>query len=54
MYNMTGVPVKNYTIEQTGEGVLTIMGSELNPGMYLYSLIVDGIEVDTRRMILTE
>jgi len=33
---------------------ITIKGSELNPGMYLYTLIVDGKEVDTKRMILTE
>jgi len=29
-------------------------GGELQPGMYLYSLIIDGKEMDTKRMILTE
>jgi len=31
-----------------------IMGSELKAGMYIYSLIIDGKENDTKRMILTE
>jgi hypothetical protein len=32
----------------------TIQGSEFQAGMYLYSLIADGKEVDTKRMILTK
>jgi len=32
---------------------ITINGSELTAGMYLYSLIVNGQEVVTKRMILT-
>ncbi|MDR2056721.1 MAG: tail fiber domain-containing protein [Dysgonamonadaceae bacterium] len=38
----------------TGENTLTIRGSELQAGMYLYSLIADGKEVDTKKMILTD
>jgi hypothetical protein len=37
-----------------GDNDLTIRGSELQAGMYLYSLIADGKEVDTKRMILTK
>ncbi|GHT42059.1 hypothetical protein FACS189437_09680 [Bacteroidia bacterium] len=37
-----------------GENTLTIRRSELHAGMYLYSLIADGKEVDTKRMILTK
>ena len=33
---------------------VTIQGSSLQRGMYLYSLIADGQEVDTKRMILTK
>ena len=40
--------------EQGGEGSQWISGSELTAGMYLYSLIVDGKEVDMKRMILTK
>ena len=38
---------------QTGQNSLFIEGSKLEAGMYLYSLVVDGQEVDTKRMILT-
>jgi hypothetical protein len=54
IYNMSGAPVKTIPILQKGKGSITIVGSELNPGMYLYTLIADGKEVDTKRMILTE
>jgi hypothetical protein len=37
-----------------GAHTLTIKGSELKPGIYLYALIADGKEVDVKRMILTE
>jgi len=33
---------------------ITFSGSELAAGMYFYALIVDGKEVDTKRMVLTE
>jgi len=35
------------------DGEIQINGYDLKPGMYLYSLIVDSSEVDTKRMILT-
>jgi hypothetical protein len=54
IYNMSGAPVKTIQIFQKGKGSITINGAELNPGMYLYTLIADGKEVDTKRMILTE
>jgi len=33
---------------------LTIEASEFTPGMYIYSLIADGKEIDSKRMIVTE
>ena len=39
--------------ELDANGKLTLNGSELEAGMYLYSLIVNGEEVSTKRMILT-
>ena len=37
-----------------GQNSVTIQGSTLQAGIYLYSLIADGQEVDTKRMILTK
>lgn len=43
-----------YPIKGRGRGSITIDGKQLVPGMYLYSLIIDGVEIETRRMIITE
>lgn len=54
VYNMNGNPIKNYKLINKGTNELIINSNELNTGMYIYSLIVDGKEIDTKRMIITE
>jgi len=54
IYNMQGSQVKSYTITNRGNTSITIDGYTLDAGMYLYSLIADGKEVDTKKMILTK
>lgn len=54
IYDLQGGQVKSYRIQQIGEGEIHIPASELNPGMYIYNLIVDGQEVSSRRMVLTD
>lgn len=41
-------------VNQKGEGAIIIEGNSLTQGMYIYSLIVNGNEVDAKRMILTD
>lgn len=53
VYNMQGAQIKVFPIVARASGNIIINGNELSPGMYLYSLIADGMEVDTKRMILT-
>ena len=53
IYNMQGRQVKNFDIRKTGRNSITLEGSSMQPGMYMYSLIADGREVDTKKMILT-
>jgi len=53
IFNMQGALVKQIQLQRQQQNV-TINGSELTAGMYLYSLIVDGKEIDTKRMILTK
>lgn len=50
---MNGRQLRAYDLDADADAV-TIRGNELDAGMYLYSLIVNGEEVDTRRMILTK
>jgi hypothetical protein len=53
VYDLQGKQVKQTILSDRGDSSLLISGSELTPGMYLYSLIVNGQEVDTKRMIIT-
>lgn len=54
IYNLEGKQMKNIPVSGRGDVSVKISGSELNAGMYLYTLIVDGKVVDTKRMILTQ
>jgi len=54
IYNMQGSQVKSFNINERGNTSITIEGSSLDAGMYLYTLIADGKEVDTKKMILTK
>lgn len=54
IYNMNGTQLQQYSITGKGKQMVTIFGSTLEPGMYLYALVIDGREVDTKRMILTK
>lgn len=54
IYNLQGNQIKQIRIEEKGYGSVVINGYELTPGMYMYTLIVDGKEIDTKKMILTE
>jgi len=51
---MNGVQIKSKPISNKGIGSIVIDASELRPGMYLYTLIIDDKEIDTKRMILTQ
>jgi len=53
VFNMNGQQLRSYNDLQAGEGSIEVQANDLEAGMYLYSLIVDGKEVATRRMILT-
>jgi trimeric autotransporter adhesin len=54
IYDMNGTQLKCIPLHLSGYGNITINGSELKAGMYMYSLIADGHLVDTKRMVLTD
>jgi hypothetical protein len=54
IYNMNGTQLQQYNINGKGKQTVTINGNSFVPGMYLYALVIDGREVDTKRMILTK
>ena len=53
VYDMNGRQVNSFN-NLSRKGSLTIEGSTLDAGMYIYSLIIDGQEIATKRMILTK
>lgn len=54
IFDMQGKLMKTIVLEQKEKGSITIDANSLYPGMYLYSLVVDNKEVDTKRMIITQ
>ncbi len=54
VHDLNGGQVKVYDINERGDASLIIRASELNMGMYTYTLVTDGAIVDTKRMILTD
>jgi hypothetical protein len=54
IHSLNGEEIKSYNISSSGLGEIVINAAELNPGMYLYTLIVDNTIIDTKRMILTQ
>lgn len=53
IFDMTGKTLKQIPVSGSQQSV-TIQGYEFSAGMYLYSLIVNGQEIDTKRMILSK
>ena len=54
IYDMNGTQIERIDITERGSSSVVIEAGKLNAGMYLYSLIVDGNIVDTKRMVLTK
>jgi hypothetical protein len=54
IYDMQGKPMASHEISQYGKASHTLKARALDPGMYLYTLVADGKEVGTKRMMLTE
>ena len=52
MYSLNGNLLLTKPITQLGNGSVIINGNELEAGMYIYTLTVDGQEIDSKRMII--
>ncbi len=54
IYDITGKELYRQDITEKGKGSISISGDKLLPGMYMYSLIVDGETTATKRMVVTK
>ena len=53
--NLQGTQVKKFDIATRGEGSIMVSFSDLGvAGMYMYSLVVDGQLISTKRMLLVQ
>lgn len=52
VFNLLGELQRTYTIRNFSDESITVEGNDLKPGKYLYSLIVNNSEVETKTMIL--
>ena len=53
IFDMTGKTIKKLPVSSGMESI-SIGGYELGEGMFLYSLVVNGQEIDTKRMIISK
>ena len=53
IFDQNGRRIKSLPILHTGEGVLTINASDVPSGFYSYRLIVDGKNIGTKKMVLS-
>jgi hypothetical protein len=53
IFDMNGKKIKNLPL-QGQEGQITVSATDLSAGMYLYSLILDGREMVTKRMVVNK
>ena len=53
IFDMSGKMLRKFPIS-SGENSVSIYGYELGEGMFLYSLIVNGQEIDTKKMVITK
>ena len=54
IYDMNGKQIDKIIIDERGTTRISILGTSLTEGMYLYSLIADGKVAGTKKMILTK
>lgn len=53
VYDLNGLQLKEYHIYNQGKNTIKIEANEFKPGMYMYSLLIDGKLIDTKRMVIT-
>jgi trimeric autotransporter adhesin len=51
---MEGIKVKTFELNSKNGEALNINGGELNAGTYIYTLVIDDVMVDSKKMILTK
>ncbi len=54
IHNLQGNELKAFNLDKSGQNYITIKGEQFKEGMYIYTLVVNGDIIDSKRMILTK
>ncbi len=54
IYDLQGKQIRSEQLEMKDKGYIEINAKTLEPGMYIYALVVDGVELGSKRMIITD
>lgn len=54
LYDFSGRQIQSWSVRERGNVQIEIQGNALEAGIYLYSLVLDGVLVDTKRMVHIE
>ena len=54
VYDLTGLQLLKIDVKEKGNASIFLTANQFKAGMYLYSLIIDGKEVDTKKMVITD
>jgi len=54
VYDLSGKQVTRFVLNPRGSAALTITSEKLAAGMYIYSIIADGVILDSKRMVVAE
>ena len=54
IYDMTGKQLRRIPLTQNGDSSIEVHGGEMDPGMYMYSMIVENQLIATMQMVITE
>ncbi|MGB3947514.1 MAG: tail fiber domain-containing protein [Bacteroidia bacterium] len=50
-FDQSGKIIKSVDLKEKGQGQLNVFANDLTNGIYTYSLIVDGVNVETKKMV---
>ncbi len=54
IYDLTGSQIKSFQLTEKGKSKITLLHSDFKPGIYFYSLCVNNLIVDTKKMVVVQ
>lgn len=52
IFDLSGKQLKSYIVDERGKTNVMLSASDYQAGMFVYSLVIDGVVVSTRKMMV--